>query len=460
MPVAMITRSAVSGAPFLKESFRLPPACSILVTVAPVRTATPWSSSHRCTMPAQASSTMRGRMRGATSTIVSLAPRARIAFRIVKAMKPAPDHDHAATRRDAGRPRPWPRRASRSSGPGPVGAGDGRLGGPRAGGDQAVVELDLGAVVEGEGPGAGSRALAFRPTRALTFQAVSEAGVRSIHMALGDGLPEVVRQDHPRIRALRRDQGDLGGVHAAPLFFSDSPDRVQPRGAAADDQVTGRHQRGLHREDRARVRSAAKSPIQSRGLHVLEGDRLGRAGGGAGGRAAAEVALVGLLGIAVVEHGAVGARDRTELAPDAGVVDHVLGARRVDLDRPHRAGGHAPALRALGARVRRVGGVALEGRDADHRLGRLEEAGLHVGAGQLAPEAAGALLGVEREDFHGRRRFPFRPGAERLRSRRLMKVSSGMAGMVIICTEPRAPISMEMDETVSLSGASRIVTKS
>jgi hypothetical protein len=41
-----------------------------------------------------------------------------------------------------------------------------------------------------------------------------------------------------------------------------------------------------------------------------------------------------------------------------------------------------------------------------------------------------------------------------------MKVSSGMAGIVIICTEPRAPISMEMDETVSLSGASSTVTKS
>ena len=41
-----------------------------------------------------------------------------------------------------------------------------------------------------------------------------------------------------------------------------------------------------------------------------------------------------------------------------------------------------------------------------------------------------------------------------------MKVSSGIAGIVIICTEPRAPISMEMDETVSLSGASRMVTKS
>ena len=41
-----------------------------------------------------------------------------------------------------------------------------------------------------------------------------------------------------------------------------------------------------------------------------------------------------------------------------------------------------------------------------------------------------------------------------------MKVSRGIAGIVIICTEPRAPISMEMEETVSLSGASRTVTKS
>jgi len=41
-----------------------------------------------------------------------------------------------------------------------------------------------------------------------------------------------------------------------------------------------------------------------------------------------------------------------------------------------------------------------------------------------------------------------------------MKVSSAIAGIVIICTEPRAPISMEIDVTVSLSGASRIVTKS
>ena len=41
-----------------------------------------------------------------------------------------------------------------------------------------------------------------------------------------------------------------------------------------------------------------------------------------------------------------------------------------------------------------------------------------------------------------------------------MKVSSGMAGSVIMLTEPRAPISMEMDETVSLSGASSTVTKS
>ena len=41
-----------------------------------------------------------------------------------------------------------------------------------------------------------------------------------------------------------------------------------------------------------------------------------------------------------------------------------------------------------------------------------------------------------------------------------MKASSGIAGIVIIWTEPRAPISMETEVTVSLSGASRIVTKS
>jgi hypothetical protein len=41
-----------------------------------------------------------------------------------------------------------------------------------------------------------------------------------------------------------------------------------------------------------------------------------------------------------------------------------------------------------------------------------------------------------------------------------MNVSRGIAGIVVICTDPRAPISMERAETVSLSGASRIVTKS
>jgi len=41
-----------------------------------------------------------------------------------------------------------------------------------------------------------------------------------------------------------------------------------------------------------------------------------------------------------------------------------------------------------------------------------------------------------------------------------MKLSRGMAGIVIMLTDPRAPISMEIDDTVSLSGASRTVTKS
>ena len=41
-----------------------------------------------------------------------------------------------------------------------------------------------------------------------------------------------------------------------------------------------------------------------------------------------------------------------------------------------------------------------------------------------------------------------------------MKSSTGMAGIVIIWTEPRAPSSTEIRETVSLSGASSTVTKS
>jgi len=90
MPVAMMTTSAKMGAPFLKVSFRLPFHSSILVRVAPARMVTPWSSSQRATMVAQASSTMRGRMRGATSTMVRAAPRERMAFRMVKEMKPAP----------------------------------------------------------------------------------------------------------------------------------------------------------------------------------------------------------------------------------------------------------------------------------------------------------------------------------------------------------------------------------
>jgi hypothetical protein len=89
-PVAMMTTSAKIGSPFLKESFRFPFHSSIFVIVAPTRSVTPWRSSQPATIRAQASSTMRGRIRGATSTMVSEAPRARMAFRIVNEMKPAP----------------------------------------------------------------------------------------------------------------------------------------------------------------------------------------------------------------------------------------------------------------------------------------------------------------------------------------------------------------------------------
>src|SRR5207247_1459884 len=90
MPVAIITTSQTMSPPAAKRSRLRPLASSILASRAPVRIATPCFASQPSTSVAPASSIMRGRMRGSISTIVSLAPRARIEFRIVKAMNPAP----------------------------------------------------------------------------------------------------------------------------------------------------------------------------------------------------------------------------------------------------------------------------------------------------------------------------------------------------------------------------------
>src|SRR5262249_1741578 len=61
----------------------------------------------------------------------------------------------------------------------------------------------------------------------------------------------------------------------------------------------------------------------------------------------------------------------------------------------------APALGALEARVGGIARVALEGGHADDRLRGLERARLHVGARQLAPEAAGAPLRHDPQHLHG-----------------------------------------------------------
>ena len=90
MPVAMITTSHRMSRPPLKRSRVRAPRSSIRVTAAPVRTSTPWRRSQPSTSSAPVGSIIRGRMRGAISTIVSRAPSARIEFKIVNAMKPAP----------------------------------------------------------------------------------------------------------------------------------------------------------------------------------------------------------------------------------------------------------------------------------------------------------------------------------------------------------------------------------
>ena len=90
MPVAMITTSHTRSPPDANLTRFLPRASSIFVTLTLVRMVTPCARSHSSTTSAPASSIMRGRIRGATSTMVSLAPSARIELRMVNEMKPAP----------------------------------------------------------------------------------------------------------------------------------------------------------------------------------------------------------------------------------------------------------------------------------------------------------------------------------------------------------------------------------
>ena len=140
-------------------------------------------------MPAHASSTMRGRMRGATSTIVSLAPRARIALRIVNAMNPAPT---MTTRL----PGAMPATTSLASSsvqkqwiPGPSAPGMGAL----AAREPVAIRQSSNSTFAPSSRvrvrAAGSRALAFRPTTAFTFHAVSDAG-GAVYTWLSEMVPQ------------------------------------------------------------------------------------------------------------------------------------------------------------------------------------------------------------------------------------------------------------------------------
>ena len=181
-------------------------------------------------------------------------------------------HDDAAPRRDAGDHRACLRERPEAVHAGPVGAGDRRLGRARAGRDQAVVELDGGAVIEGQCAACHVEPLGPAAEHGLDVPGRERGGRGRVDVRLGDGLPEVVRQDHARIRPLGRDERDLGGGLAT-LLFSNRPDAVEARGAAPDDQMAGRHHApparvaaktsGVSILRTYAVRSAAKSPIQS-----------------------------------------------------------------------------------------------------------------------------------------------------------------------------------------------------
>src|SRR5207245_7842311 len=83
---------------------------------------------------------------------------------------------------------------------------------------------------------------------------------------------------------------------------------------------------------------------------------------------------------------------------------------------------------------------------------------LHVRAGELAAETAGALLGVDPQDVrrgreHVHRFFRSPRFVDVPRSRRAMNSSSGIAAMVIPAAPPRAPSSTDTRETGALCGA-------
>src|ERR1051326_6313340 len=251
MPVAMITTSPTTSPPDLNRRRLRPLTSSTAVTALFVRTVTPCFSSQVCTSFAAASSTMRGRMRGAISTIVSLAPSDRIELRIVNAMNPAPTittGDHAP--RLVERPERMDALA--------VGAQHRRAHRGGAGGDQAVVVLDLGAVVER------ARVRLDVEVRRAPSEVRHHAPLREHgpsgreDVRLRDRAIEVVREHHARVRALGAHQRDLRFLA---LFLADRPDRVDARGTAADDEMARGHQCAPWRT--YWPRSAAKAASQS-----------------------------------------------------------------------------------------------------------------------------------------------------------------------------------------------------
>ena len=263
MPVAMMITSASRSEPSLNERRRRPACASIPVSVAPVRISTPCFRSHASTSDAPWRSIMRGRIWGAISTMVSFAPSARIELRMVKAMKPAPTITtwlpgpiSASTPRAC-----WS--VQKLWTPGPSAPGTGARTGRRPRRDQEVVVLEHRPVVERELPGLGVEARRPAPDVAGHAQPAELRGRRREDVGLGDGAAEIVREDHPRVGPLRRDQDDL---RALALLLPDRVDRVVAGGAAPDDDVPRRHQCLPFPPAGTSVpaaRVAAKSPSQS-----------------------------------------------------------------------------------------------------------------------------------------------------------------------------------------------------
>ena len=265
MPVAMITTSASRSSPSLNRR-RAPVGVLLHRRQRGARCGSRRRASGATRRPASAPcrSIIRGQDLGRDLEDRQARPQRQDRVQDREGDEAGAHHHHVAARPDLRDHAAGPARASRSCA---------RRGRPRPGtgartADEpvAIRRSSYSSAVPSSSvslPAFGSSPAARRPMCVVTPSRPSFAGRGREDVGLGDGAAQVVRQDHPRVGPLGRDQHDL---RALALLLPDRVDRVVPGGAAADDDVARRHQCLPFPPARASVpaaRVAAKSPSQS-----------------------------------------------------------------------------------------------------------------------------------------------------------------------------------------------------